>query len=513
MTRVFASLLMHEGLHQLTSLQILGGKKGKRILMGSAYFLVCAIIALYSGVGAYGLCYFGAGDAVIPVVSHVSMLLVLMIGLFKMAALLYESKDIEFLLSLPIPVWMIPVAKLSSSVVFSTLMVLLLLVPSAAVVAVMSGQLQVLVLSIFLSPVIALVPCVLSAVLSSVAVRISVHFQHRTNVKTVLMLMMILFLPSVLNLFSTVENITLQGVAVESSVALSPLAKLCDAALSGDLLSILAFVLMSFGISCAGIMLVAHGYLRIVSRCKSSVKKRYHLKPLKASAKMKTLVQREFVHYASSSLYMMNTAFGLVVALALVIAVCVMPLDELAILMEIELGVKDMMQIMPVLFAMVCAMCCTTASSLSLEGKSLWLLKSLPVTRKDIYVSKIMMNVLLNLPVVLLGGIVLMVRFSGSLLFKCFCVLFPLCFCVLGAVAGMLMNAWFQNYSWTNEAEVVKQGFASFLGMLFPLLLGALCIAVMLVVKTEAVLMLLCLGVAGLTLASGCILMKQPIKE
>lgn len=112
-------------------------------------------------------------------------------------------------------------------------------------------------------------------------------------------------------------------------------------------------------------------------------------------------------------------------------------------------------------------MTCTTSVSLSLEGKNLWILKSLPITKEEIYKGKMLFNLLLQIPTALISSALLAVRFrvTGMTLITLF--VYPVAAAFAGTVWGLFINLKLPVYNWTNETTVVKQSAASFFALIF----------------------------------------------
>lgn len=120
-----------------------------------------------------------------------------------------------------------------------------------------------------------------------------------------------------------------------------------------------------------------------------------------------------------------------------------------------------------------------TTPSVSLEGKSLWILRSLPVTTRQILRAKLSLHLLLTLPGVLFAGVCGAVVLGGAHITVAqgaLVVLLPLLFSVLCALFGLVLGIRYANVQWTNEIVPIKQSGSVFValfgGMLFVMLLG-----------------------------------------
>ena len=69
---------------------------------------------------------------------------------------------------------------------------------------------------------------------------------------------------------------------------------------------------------------------------------------------------------------------------------------------------KQVMQFTPlIILSFGVGLTCTTGSSISIEGKNLWILKSSPLEVKDIFISKIAVNIILLVPAIIFDTIML----------------------------------------------------------------------------------------------------------
>jgi len=99
-------------------------------------------------------------------------------------------------------------------------------------------------------------------------------------------------------------------------------------------------------------------------------------------------------------------------------------------------------------------------ASISLEGRSLWILKSLPVTPGTIYKSKIAVNLTIISPA-LIDAVILGVVLKTGVLPILYMELSAMVCAVFISEYGLLINLLFPNFSWTSETVVIKQSVAA----------------------------------------------------
>ena len=159
------------------------------------------------------------------------------------------------------------------------------------------------------------------------------------------------------------------------------------------------------------------GYTRLRTRLlKVSVKSNYKIKGYKSNSPLKGLYIKEIKKYFSNSMYVLNTAFGCIMMIVVVSAMVVFNKDILGQFANSIDAIKENIFLVISLF---CALSSTTNASISLEGKSLWIMKSIPVSPFKIFMSKVMVNLTILVPTVIISstffGIYLSVPSSHSI--------------------------------------------------------------------------------------------------
>ncbi|WP_131469375.1 hypothetical protein [Ruminiclostridium cellobioparum] len=122
------------------------------------------------------------------------------------------------------------------------------------------------------------------------------------------------------------------------------------------------------------------------------------------------------------------------------------------------------------------ALTCTTAPSISLEGKNLWIVKSLPLKAMDIFRSKILLNLVITAPILVICSTVLTAVLGFTILEYLLIVAVGCSYCVFIAVAGLIINLHFPKLEWNTQVAAVKQSAsvmlalaAGFLSIMLPI--------------------------------------------
>ena len=171
--------------------------------------------------------------------------------------------------------------------------------------------------------------------------------------------------------------------------------------------------------------------------------------------------------------YMLNSGLGTFFTVAAGIALLVKGRDASALLGSV-FGAHP--GAATVLFA---GALCTLAGlndqavpSVSLEGKSLWILQSLPVDLKDVIRAKMALQLKLTLPPVLFASAAAGIALRPDTAGWFFIMVLPALAALFFAAFGMLTGIRHANLNWTNELVPIKQSAAVFIYLLIGMLYG-----------------------------------------
>lgn len=107
----------------------------------------------------------------------------------------------------------------------------------------------------------------------------------------------------------------------------------------------------------------------------------------------------------------------------------------------------------------------TTCVSLSLEGQNLWLVQSLPITKRTLVKGKMLFDILLIMPFALVCSTIFIFVLHIKLLLALEYLLFAIVSVLFSTVLGIWINFHFPNFTWQNEVEVIKQSASSMIGI------------------------------------------------
>ena len=204
--------------------------------------------------------------------------------------------------------------------------------------------------------------------------------------------------------------------------------------------------------------LISKSFLQVATATGKVSKVVYHKKTMKQESVTKALLFREFKHFTSSPGYMLNSGLG----------IFLMPICAVALLWKgrkIFTMLNGMFgsqegTVLLLVTTMLCgltSMDIMTAPSISLEGKSLWIAQSLPVTPWQVLRAKLDMQLILNSMPVMLCMICTAVVCPFKIGQFVMMILQVLSYVFVMAVFGLFMGVIKPVLTWTNELTPIKQ--------------------------------------------------------
>ena len=190
----------------------------------------------------------------------------------------------------------------------------------------------------------------------------------------------------------------------------------------------------------------------------------------KESKVFKALFKKELSYYFSVPLYVVNTLLFGLFAVIISIVLAVMGKESiLNLLSQAEMTVEGMDKIINYLIILIVSIMigtlCTTAPSISLEGKRLWILKVHPVSEMEVFLSKILVNVLISGICSVLTSIA--IGFTIGFEYTPILLILLILISLMISMIGIIGNLYYPNFEWDNEQVPIKQGVSVLIGMGF----------------------------------------------
>lgn len=439
---------------------------------------------------AVGLCAPLAEQGVSWLYFCIMGLLSILLGAFGSAfstyAGLYLAKDNDLLLSMPIPVRTLIAARLMN-------VYLLGLVYSAVawIPAIVVGWIQTPVTAGSVAADVVLLACIslivlcLSCLLGWVVAKISLKLKNKSVITALIAVAFIgvyyfFYFKAQSLLQALTQNATEYGARIRGAAGALYVFGRAGAG-DGKALLLVAVVVIAL---CAAVwLLLQKSFLRIATSTNTPLKTKARARAAKSRSVSHALLAKEMARFLSSPNYMLNCGLAI-----LMLPVC-------GVLLLIKGG--TIIQAIDGVFgagsgcaaAVFCGAACMVGSmnnmaapSVSLEGRSFWIVRSLPVTSAQVIRAKLMLQVLLTAAPMLVFAICAAIILPESIAVRLLFVLVCMTVVLLQALWAMTIGLMKPDLGWTNELAPIKQNIGvlfSIFGMwLYGLLLTGLYLAV-----------------------------------
>ena len=448
----------------LTNDRKTGGRRSPKATVGFALFFGGILLLMMFN---FGMMAWPLAQAMVPIgqgwmyflsMELMALLMAVIMGAFAGYSGLFAAKDNELLLAMPIPPWMILTVRLLTLLTTNFMCVLLAWVPTVFVYTLhaetlLGAVLSALPMAVFLAGISA----VLSAIIGWVVAEVSGRVRNKNAVVVVLSLVFMGgYFVGMQKLQSTLQSL-LRGLSDDADArAKAGLLYHLGHAAEGDGLALLVFGVVVLAAMAAFCGVLGRQYLRLMTTKRGVKKAVYHAKVTQKSSLRKALLRRELLHLTSSPAYLLNCALGTVM-LGIVGGVFLVKAEQI----YVHASERIPAEFLPLL---LCAIVCgglaanlLAAPAVSLEGKSFWIIRSLPVTAWQTLRAKLDLHLLLTaVPAAfctLCGGAAFRAGLGELLLVLLVVLLFSGFTACFDLMAGLL----WPNLHWVSETAVIKQ--------------------------------------------------------
>ncbi|MGM9900264.1 MAG: hypothetical protein ACI32E_06785 [Bacilli bacterium] len=448
----------------------ISGKKGRtsKTSFGFMLMLLFACIFIYMFVNLAIMTTQSAIDLDSPILAlyinaAMAILFALLMTITK-STLPKKSTDEDMLLSLPITKSQIITAKVFYDYLFDFAIVLATILPAYIVYYVMiPGTSFLLIVRALL--ICLLIPMFLGSMgyfLSLIFSFIASKFKHYSIIQSLFTIVFtLIFLVCYYGLTFLANDNSNQNANIIMNLA--PIEWIVSFIASANIVSLMFILLVTL------IPFIIFISVRswMIGKSFKMYKEKNSTLSFKPLSTTKSLYKRELSRYFNISTYVVNTMFGGIMMLLVAVAILVVGKSYLSNILQtlkIDSINEHFIAIILLVLGFTTATLCTTACSISIEGKTLWILKAHPISEKAIFISKILVNLTISAPFIVISAILL----SIALGFKYFIFLLtiPLTQSFIVSTIGLIVNLIYPKLDWTNEVSVIKQSMSVGISML-----------------------------------------------
>lgn len=473
---MFKALLKKQALSVLSGIFLdkkSGKKRGLGGIIGFSFIFVLLFFSVF-------MMFLGISDALCGAFVAVGMdwLYFALIGLMGMAvsivgsafmsySALFQAKDNELLMSMPIP----PGAILFTRMLSIWIIGLLFIVPVVGASVVQygitvgfSGKIILfgIILVLFTSFLSLGLCCLLGWLVALLMSKVS-------NKSITTVVFTLVFLGGYYFVYFKIQSILAQIVSSGERIAgvikswIYPVYQY-GLASTGDTVALIKYCAICVLVIAVVYWIVSRSFIKIATTNRGAVKKEYKAAPQKAESLGKALLHKELRHFVNSPAYLLNAGLGILlmpVAAVLLIAKksAVTPLLGLLPDYLVSGGMLALFALAAISFMVTFNP--VTAPAVSIEGKTIWITQALPIDLKEFLAAKERMHLLLTCIPAVFPVIAVAVVFEMDAATAVMMGAAVMAFIQFMASLGLALNLKMPVMDWQNETAAVKSSISA----------------------------------------------------
>ena len=489
-------------------------REGKNRSGVTGIVLTVFLLVLFAGLsGVYAYLYAGilkpmnALSVLLSLWMAATSVILLITTISKVKGTLFAFNDYDMVMSMPVSTAAIVASRIIVLYLYDLLFTAIFMAPANVVYGVFSNQgAGFYLLSTMLLLFVPFVPILIGSFIGLILTVISSRFRHSNVVALVLFLgiyiayMIVMMNPNI----SDDAMIDFGNMLSEQVNGVYPLTKLySDAIAGGNVGAILSFLGISTLVFLVFCMIVGKWFKKLNTLVSSSkARSNYKMKELKTSSRLGSLYKKELKRYFASPAYVMNSAIGMIMLTVLSVVLLVTGEEKFSQMLEVPGVAEQLAGYVPIALLFCVMMTCTTSSSISLEGKNLWLMKSFPIPAIQVFLGKVLLNLTITLPLVVINTVIYAVVLHMSVVQVAVSIVLSITGAIFIALFGLMINLKFPRFDWKSETEIVKQSMATMITLFLGMALGIAPVGLMILLPQIAANVLYLIYAGGLLLAS-----------
>ncbi|MBQ9457550.1 MAG: hypothetical protein IJU64_03465 [Bacilli bacterium] len=410
---------------------------------------------------------------------------------------IYIGDDYDLLTSLPIKRRDIVASKIITIYLTELLFSTMIMLPHAVVLIIMTHHVPLLLLSLLLAVTLPIVPVAIAVLFSLLVTMATSRFRYANLVVT-------LFYTAFIVAIAVLGIVTRDKQAAEAAAgfgAIGGVLKWVNPAYGLIELSVSIswfFLFAYMGVNVLAVIFTVLFFSLSYEKLHDLVSSiSYKPKAVHASSKNKNetklLLSLETKRLLSSRIYFINSCMGAIMAIVGTVVFLISMKNGMdnASPENPEAAELISLMVIPIMITISCMILGLTspaASGISIEGKSFWIMKSLPIDYKKYMHVKLLFPLLIFVPAALLTSTIAVIFFHNYVEDIIFAFLIPLAYVVLNTIIGLWINLRHVKLKWNNEAEVVKNSAAILIGLLLDfaltIVMGAILIVMPIFTRT-----------------------------
>lgn len=446
-----------------------------------AFLAIFAFITIYMCMIEGLFAQSGHSDLILLMGITMSSLMIFFTNLTQANAYLFRTKDYDLLMSLPVRQRDIVLSKFIGLYFVNFLSVFSIMGGTYLAYVIFSGfDLVMLLLYLVTMIFLPVIPVAISSLVAFGLGYFPLNPKTKNFVSTILyILFFIVFSFFYSKVMNSSESELLNQIAKMKTIFKQayPMAGIIfEGFYNKDLLSLVIFIGSSLVISIIFVIIVSKNFKNFnnyTNRYKMSKDFKITNEINKSNGEIKTLLLKEIREYVSIRSYVINTIVGPILSLVFTITLSKQMLNGLEGLLpegtlnvSLESFVFGFIVMISTFFLFLTN---TSASSISLEGKNFWIIKSAPVKTSSVFMSKILLNMMIVGPFAVANVVISAVLTKANLIYAILALLMMLCIVGYFSTLGLYVNILLPKFDYDSPVKVIKQSMSALIvtGMAF----------------------------------------------
>lgn len=493
-----------------------GSKKNngtnKAALVGFAvlYAFVGLVFMLLFGMMAFSSAFLmismGLDAMYFGLFTIIAFTVIFFLSIFETKSELFEGKDNELLLSMPIKPGDIVISRIFTVLILNYIVGAIVLLPALAAYTVFGGSFVGIFGGLLILIFMPLIATSLSSAVGYLVALIAKRVKGKTLVTVLASIAFVaIYLVGYSAYFAFLGESEEEMVENIVAVASNPLIAGVGSVAMFNPIALPIFLALSVGGSYIAYRLISRGYFSIVSSAQSHTKSIYKGEIGEKRSLLAALAAKEMRRFVSSATYMLNSSAGIIFILLLGGAAVFSVNDLWLISSALPFG-----NIIPAALTVALVLCSSmimiSASALSLEGDCFWIPRSMPISARTALTAKLIPHILVSSVTTLIASVVFIFISEPTVIEAILMLLIPIFANVMFALLGLTLNVAFPKLDYDNEAQPVKQSAPVALSMLFGLIFSVICAGVCIFLAFVGYIELALLAVLALVLILSVVL-------
>ena len=458
-------------------------KKQSSVVIASFGIITLAIFCcVYNIMTAKTLVQVGQQELIPAYMVAISSFSILFLTIFYSNGILFGSRDIEMLLSLPLKSSDIISSKFMFMYLLNFLIGFIFMLPGG-IVWVLNGSLNVLQIILYFTSMIfvPLIPMCIAACMGMIVVAVSSYFKRKNVIALIFSFVMIGIIGYIaVSAMKSGNEDSIEIMLSKQITALYPISGLFVQHTNFPMyIGMGLFIAFSTAVFYIFVKIVAMKYGLLNTLAKTTSRYSDNKKSYNRKSIFLALYKKEMGRFLSSYMAVLNAGLGVILLCVFSIFLLFNSVEQIGESSGIENINEYLSNFAPLFIASMLSLSCPAASAISLEGKNIWILQSSPVKVKMILNSKIAVNLTLHLIGYMISIFAFMLQLDMNFIQVINLIIVPICYSIFITVIGISLNKKYPNYEWKSEMMVVKQsmpvivsGLVGIIALITPILLN-----------------------------------------